>query len=220
MACNVFKLLELLWLHPPDVQACTSMYAENSCSRSVFWRLRPYHAECTGSRPITEVKQRRAGSVLDRLGTSGVVGFFLFTCIFIFLPHITWIVILLIRASMSRFRSFLLEISVECDVKASNTNCVCPIHYSPKRFSIIENHIWNRNLIGAYFDAYDHTTLNAPVPVRSPKLSSVGPDQYLDGWPPGNIRCCRLLFIYLYFFLPDITWIVILLIRASMSQFR
>ena len=27
-------------------------------------RLRPYHAECTGSRPITEVKQRRAGSVL------------------------------------------------------------------------------------------------------------------------------------------------------------
>ena len=24
----------------------------------------PYHAECTGSRPITEVKQRRAGSVL------------------------------------------------------------------------------------------------------------------------------------------------------------
>ena len=32
MACNVFKLLELLWPHPPDVQACTSMYAENSCS--------------------------------------------------------------------------------------------------------------------------------------------------------------------------------------------
>eukprot|EP00731_Ephydatia_muelleri_P017379 Em0010g477a len=50
-----------------------------------------------------------------------------------------------------------------------------------KRFSIIENDIWNRNLIGSYFDAYDHTTLNAPVPVRSPMLSSVGPDQYLDG---------------------------------------
>ena len=31
---------------------------------SIFRRLRPYHAECTGSRPITEVKQRRAGSVL------------------------------------------------------------------------------------------------------------------------------------------------------------
>ena len=32
MACNVYKLLELLWTHPPDVQACTSMYAVNSCS--------------------------------------------------------------------------------------------------------------------------------------------------------------------------------------------
>ena len=32
MACNVFKLLELLWPHPPDVQACTSMHAVNSCS--------------------------------------------------------------------------------------------------------------------------------------------------------------------------------------------
>ena len=31
MACNVIKLLELLWPHPPDVQACTSMYTVNSC---------------------------------------------------------------------------------------------------------------------------------------------------------------------------------------------
>ena len=31
---------------------------------NVIERLRPYHAECTGSRPITEVKQRRARSVL------------------------------------------------------------------------------------------------------------------------------------------------------------
>ena len=29
-----------------------------------FSRQRPYHAERTGSRPITEVKQRRASSVL------------------------------------------------------------------------------------------------------------------------------------------------------------
>ena len=38
--------------------------------------------------------------------------------------------------------------------------------------------------IGALFStssAYGHTTLNAPVLVRSPKLSSVGPAQYLDG---------------------------------------
>ena len=33
--------------------------------RSAFIHcLRPYHAEYTGSRPITEVKQRRAGLVL------------------------------------------------------------------------------------------------------------------------------------------------------------
>ena len=30
-------------------------------------------------------------------------------------------------------------------------------------------------------DAYGLTTLNAPVLVQSPKLSSVGPAQYLDG---------------------------------------
>ena len=46
--------------------------------------------------------------------------------------------------------------------------------------------------------AYDHTTLKAPVLVRSPQLSSVGPAQYLDGWPPGNSRCCRP-----FFFLSD-----------------
>ena len=45
-------------------------------------------------------------------------------------------------------------------------------------------------------DAYGHTTLNAPVLVWSPKLSSVGPAKYLDGWPPGNRRCCRLRFFF------------------------
>ena len=38
------------------------------------------------------------------------------------------------------------------------------------------------NVIEAKLDAYDHTTLNAPVPVRSQKLSSVGPDQSVLGW--------------------------------------
>ena len=35
-----------------------------------------------------------------------------------------------------------------------------------------------------------HIMLNAPVLVRSPKLSSIEPRQYLDGWPPGNTGCC------------------------------
>ena len=32
--------------------------------------------------------------------------------------------------------------------------------------------------------------LNTPVLVRSLKLSSVEPSQYLDGWPLGNTGCC------------------------------
>ena len=35
-----------------------------------------------------------------------------------------------------------------------------------------------------------HTTLKAPLLVRSAKLSNIGSGQYLDGWPPGNTRCC------------------------------
>ena len=42
-------------------------------------------------------------------------------------------------------------------------------------------------------NVYHHTTLNTPVLVRSRKLSNVGPGQYLDGGPPGNSRCGRLL---------------------------
>ena len=34
--------------------------------------------------------------------------------------------------------------------------------------------------------------LSTPVLVRSPKLSSIEPSQYLGGWPPGNTRCCKL----------------------------
>ena len=41
---------------------------------------------------------------------------------------------------------------------------------------------------------YGHTTLNTPVLVRSPKLSNVGPGQYLDGRLPGNTGCRNLLF--------------------------
>ena len=44
--------------------------------------------------------------------------------------------------------------------------------------------------------AYDHITLSTPVLVWSLKLSSVETAQYLDGWPPGNSRCCRLLFFF------------------------
>ena len=103
------------------------------------------------------------------------------------LPHTTWIVVLLNSASTSWFRSFLLNNinnSTECVVKASYTTCTCvsPIQGSRLRFSIIDKQMWIINLIQAHLDAYDHTKLNAPVPVRSPKLSSVGSNQYLDSW--------------------------------------
>ena len=44
MACNVFTLLELLWPHPPDVQACTSTYAVNSCSPYTVYRAGIYRS--------------------------------------------------------------------------------------------------------------------------------------------------------------------------------
>ena len=43
--------------------------------------------------------------------------------------------------------------------------------------------------------AYDHTTLRTRHPVRSGKLSNVGPDQYLDRRRPGNLGCCKLCFL-------------------------
>ena len=41
---------------------------------------------------------------------------------------------------------------------------------------------------------FGHTTLNTPVLVRSPKLSNVGPGQYLDGRLPGKTGSRKLLF--------------------------
>ena len=53
-------------------------------------------------------------------------------------------------------------------------------------------------LISPLSDANGHITLNTPVLVRSLKLSSVEPSQYLDGWPPGNTGCCWQ-FIFSFF---------------------
>ena len=46
--------------------------------------------------------------------------------------------------------------------------------------------------------ANGHITLNTPVLVRSLKLSSVEPSQYLDGWPPGNTGCCWQSFLWFF----------------------
>ena len=71
-------------------------------------------------------------------------------------------------------------------------------------------HIWdgkmaaNQPMINIFeysltFLVNGHIMLNAPVLVRSPKLSSIEPRQYLDGWPPGNTGCCWQINFFLPF---------------------
>ena len=43
--------------------------------------------------------------------------------------------------------------------------------------------------------SYDHTTVKAPHPIRTAKLSTVGPDQYYGRGLRGNLRCCMAFFI-------------------------
>ena len=45
--------------------------------------------------------------------------------------------------------------------------------------------------------SYDHTTVKAPHPIRTAKLSTVGPDQYYGRGLRGNLRCCMAFFIFL-----------------------
>ena len=42
-----------------------------------------------------------------------------------------------------------------------------------------------------------HTTVKAPYPIRTAKLSTVGPDQYYGRGLRGNLRCCKALFYFL-----------------------
>ena len=78
---------------------------------------------------------------------------------------------------------------VKANVWAHFTECITRVNIVLSKQH--KDYCWNG------FGAYDHTTLNTPVLVCSLKVSSVGHAQYLDGWPPGNSRCCRH-----FFFLP------------------
>ena len=82
---------------------------------------------------------------------------------------------------------------VKANVWAHFTECITRVNIVLSKQH--KDYCWNG------FGAYDHTTLNTPVLVWSPKVSSVGPAQYLDGWSPGNSRCCRHFFFYLFDFL-------------------
>ena len=69
--------------------------------------------------------------------------------------------------------------------------------YTEANFLTINASFINSNFRFTY--VYGHTTLKAPVLVRSPKLSNVGPGQYLDGWPPGNTGCSRHSFLFILY---------------------
>ena len=42
--------------------------------------------------------------------------------------------------------------------------------------------------------SYGHTTVKAPHPIRTAKLSTVGPDQYFGRGLQGNLGCCMASF--------------------------
>ena len=46
----------------------------------------------------------------------------------------------------------------------------------------------------AFRSSYGHTTVKAPHPIRTAKLSTVGPDQYYGRGLRGNLRCCMSFF--------------------------
>ena len=45
--------------------------------------------------------------------------------------------------------------------------------------------------------SYGHTTVKAPHPIRTAKLSTVGLDQYFGRGLQGNLQCCWALFFFL-----------------------
>ena len=49
----------------------------------------------------------------------------------------------------------------------------------------------------AVLSSYGHTTVKAPHPIRTAKLSTVGPDQYYGRGLRGNLMCCKALFYFL-----------------------
>ena len=48
--------------------------------------------------------------------------------------------------------------------------------------------------------SFDHTMVDTPHPIRTAKLSTIGPNQYCGGGPRGNLGC-RMFFFF--FFSPE-----------------
>ena len=74
----------------------------------------------------------------------------------------------------------------------------------PKSTTLLDTGLWSGSLdftrgypIFTGFSSYDHTTVKAPHPIRTAKLSTVGPDQYFGRGLQGNLGCCMS---FLFFF--------------------
>ena len=46
--------------------------------------------------------------------------------------------------------------------------------------------------------SYDHTRVKAPHPIRTAKLSTLGPDQYFGRGLQGNLGCCKSFLFFLF----------------------
>ena len=46
--------------------------------------------------------------------------------------------------------------------------------------------------------SFDHTMVDTPHPIRTAKLSTIGPNQYCGGGPRGNLGC-RMFFFFRFF---------------------
>ena len=57
------------------------------------------------------------------------------------------------------------------------------IWLTPRRFDLVL--VQNSKL-----SSYGHTRVNAPHPIRTAKLSTLGPNQYYGRGLRGNLRCC------------------------------
>ena len=58
-------------------------------------------------------------------------------------------------------------------------------------------------LAGPVRVSYGHTTVKAPHPIRTAKLSTVGPDQYFGRGLQGNLGCCMSFCFNFFFFAAD-----------------
>ena len=160
---------------------------------SVQFRVYGHTTEkCTGSRQITEVNLGRASIVLGWVTAWEQL---VLQTFFFFLAENFGEYAMIDKGSSF---SSLRQLS-DCTQRTNNFyhsqsrflffylyNCSNEVYFASFHSSSFQNTLASQTLIikskvSVQFRVYGHTTEKAPVLVRSPKLTSVGPAQYLDG---------------------------------------